>query len=134
MKWDAPLRGVLFLNHSKYETLDMKRILFVLTLLVSLACLSSCQKKEAHPFQGRFVTETGIKFDLRTDSTTMIQYDDSSSYEGTWRAHNQGDTLKFATIEFAGYFNYYYLRNERLYRDERNMLRQALGEEVKYIE
>lgn len=112
----------------------MKRILFVLTLLVSLACLSSCQKKTAHPFQGRFVTETGIKFDLRTDSTTMIQYDDSSSYEGTWRAHNQGDTLIFATIEFAGYFNYYYLRNERLYRDERNMLRQALGEEVKYIE
>ena len=42
------------------------------------------------------------------------------------------DTLKYATIEFAGYFNYYYLRNGKLYRNEHNMIRQALGEEIEY--
>ena len=80
----------------------------------------------------KIITETGIQFNLRSDYTTLIQYDDSSSYEGTWRAYNQGDTLKYATIEFAGYFNYYYLRNGKLYRNEHNMIRQALGEEIEY--
>lgn len=111
----------------------MKRILFVLTVLISLAYLSSCKKSvSTHPFQGRFITETGIKFDLRADSTSMIQYNDSNSYEGTWSSYNQGDTLIYATIEFAGYYNYYYLRNGKLYRNERNMIRQTLGEELQY--
>lgn len=44
----------------------------------------------------------------------------------------EGDTLKYATIEFAGYFNYYYLRNGKLYRNEHNMIRQVLGEEIEY--
>ena len=103
----------------------MKKILFILTVSVSLICFSSCKKSAAtHPFPG--------KFNLRSDSTTLIQYDDSSSYEGTWKVYNQGDTLKYATIEFAGYFNYYYLRNGKLYRNEHNMIRQALGEEIEY--
>ena len=111
----------------------MKKILFILTVSVSLICISSCKKSAAtHPFPGKFVTETGIQFDLRADSTTLIQYDDSSSYEGTWKVYNQGDTLKYATIEFAGYFNYYYLRNGKLYRNEHNMIRQALGEAIEY--
>lgn len=29
-------------------------------------------------------------------------------------------------------FNYYYLRNGKLYRNEHNMIRQALGEEIEY--
>ena len=92
----------------------MKKILFILTVSVSLICFSSCKKSAAtHPFPGKFVTETGIQFDLRAD-------------------YNQGDTLKYATIEFAGYFNYYYLRNGKLYRNEHNMIRQALGEEIEY--
>jgi hypothetical protein len=111
----------------------MKKILFVLIVLASLTCLFSCKKSvSTHPFQGSFVTETGIKFSLRTDSTTLIQYDDSSSYEGTWSVHKQGDTLVYATIEFAGYYNYYYLRNGKLYRNERSMMRQTLGEELEY--
>ncbi|MCS2440556.1 hypothetical protein NXX09_04575 [Bacteroides uniformis] len=56
----------------------MKKILFILTVSVSLICFSSCKKSAAtHPFPGKFVTETGIQFDLRADSTTLIQYDDS---------------------------------------------------------
>ena len=111
----------------------MKRILYISIISLGTASLSSCKNpKAAHPFHGKFVTETGIRFDLRADSTTLIQYDDSSSYEGTWKVYNQGDTLKYATIEFAGYFNYYYLRNGKLYRNEHNMKRQVLGEEIKY--
>ena len=111
----------------------MKRILYISIISLGTAYLSSCKNpKAAHPFHGKFVTETGIRFDLRADSTTLIQYDDSSSYEGTWKVYNQGDTLKYATIEFAGYFNYYYLRNGKLYRNEHNMIRQALGEEIEY--
>ena len=34
--------------------------------------------------------------------------------------------------EIHGYFNYYYLRNGKLYRNEHNMIRQALGEEIEY--
>ncbi|MCS3297267.1 hypothetical protein [Bacteroides uniformis] len=49
----------------------MKKILFILTVSVSLICISSCKKSAAtHPFPGKFVTETGIQFDLRADSTT----------------------------------------------------------------
>ena len=75
--------------------------------------------------------ENTIHFDC-VSFTHLLQYDDSSSYEGTWKVYNQGDTLKYATIEFAGYFNYYYLRNGKLYRNEHNMIRQALGEEIEY--
>lgn len=111
----------------------MKRILYILIISLGTTCLSSCKNpKVVHPFQGKFVTETGIRFDLRADSTTLIQYDDSTSYEGTWKVCNQGGTLKYATIEFAGYFNYYYLHNDKLYRNEHNMICQALGEEVEY--
>ena len=69
----------------------MKKILFILTVSVSLICISSCKKSAAtHPFPGKFVTETGIQFDLRADSTTL----DSimmipSSYEGTMEVYNQ---------------------------------------------
>lgn len=40
----------------------------------------------------------------------------------------------YANIEFAGYQNYYYLKNGKLYRSIREMNHDALGEEVKYLE
>lgn len=111
----------------------MKKILFILTVSVSLICFSSCKKSAAtHPFPGKFITETGIQFNLQIRLHHLEFNMMSSSYEGTWRAYNQGDTLKYATIEFAGYFNYYYLRNGKLYRNEHNMIRQVLGEEIEY--
>ena len=44
------------------------------------------------------------------------------------------DNETYANIEFAGYQNYYYLKNGKLYRSIREMNHDALGEEVKYIE
>ena len=86
----------------------MKRILYISIISLGTAYLSSCKNpKAAHPFHGKFVTETGIRFDLRADSTTLIQYDDSSSYEGTWKVYNQGDTLSMPLLSLPVTLIYY---------------------------
>ena len=42
------------------------------------------------------------------------------------------DNLDYANIEFAGYPRYYYLKDGKLYRSEREMRHDAHGEKVKY--
>ena len=44
------------------------------------------------------------------------------------------DHLEYANIEFGGYQEYYYLKDEKLYRSEREMRHDALGTKVKYQE
>ncbi len=42
------------------------------------------------------------------------------------------ENLEYANIEFAGNQEYYYLRNGKLYRSEREMRHDTMGVEVKY--
>ena len=55
-------------------------------------------------------------------------------YEGTWKSCKAEDHLEYANIEFGGYQEYYYLKDEKLYRSEREMRHDALGTKVKYQE
>ena len=90
--------------------------------------------ESTHSFAGTFITENGVRFELRADSTTLITFSDSVKYEGTWKSCKAEDHLEYANIEFGGYQEYYYLKDEKLYRSEREMRHDALGTKVKYQE
>lgn len=64
--------------------------LFTYTLiLLYFYIFSSCKGDSSNsaPFDGVFVTESGIKFELKEDSTTLILFDDTLNYEGVWSIH-----------------------------------------------
>ena len=42
------------------------------------------------------------------------------------------DNLEYATIEFAGYPAYYFLKDGKLYRSEREMRNDVLGRRINY--
>lgn len=113
----------------------MKKILMmglVFTLVLTASCHSEAAKE--HPYEGTFFTENGVRFELRADSTTLITFNDSLTYEGIWKPCVAEDRLKYASIEFAGYIHYYYLHNGKLYRSEREMRHDFMGTKVKYID
>lgn len=109
----------------------MKKIIFA-TGIIAVMTASCTNGAKEHPYAGKFVTETGTTFELREDSTTCIQFTDSLQYEGKWTFHRSGDTLEYANIEFAGYPQYYYLKDGKLYRSKRDMLSGKLGEKINY--
>lgn len=95
----------------------------------------ACGNSSSHSFQGTFVSDTGMKVELRADSTTYIQFRDSSIYEGTWAAYEQADAdSSYATIEFAGKKSYFYLKDGKLYRSKREMDKGILGIKIEYQE
>lgn len=102
----------------------------IMVPIVLYAC--SNKTKALHPFAGTFITETGVKFELLADSSTIITFPDSMVYRGIWKSCKGEDHVEYANIEFGGYQEYYYLKDERLYRSEREMRHDVLGTEVKY--
>lgn len=112
----------------------MNKIL-VIVLLTTLSCLAISCTKEYHPYAGTFYDEQGVKYELRTDSTTLITYSDSVTYESTWMISKSEDgKYEYANIEFAGNQYYFYLMDEVLYRSERELRHRIHGSKVKYIE
>ena len=63
-------------------------------LSVLVSCGGSGTKKQ--DFSGVFFTESGIRFELKTDSTTLIQFKDSTTYEGTWSISHTEDNQEYA--------------------------------------
>ena len=91
----------------------MKRFIYSSMLLMGICVLVACTgKSSSHPFGGTFFTEEGVRFELKADSTTLIQFNYSLTYEGTWQVCKSADNLEYATIEFAGYPAYYFLKDE----------------------
>ena len=111
-----------------------RTILAMLTIAFGFLYSCSDSAESAHPFVGTFITENGVRFELRTDSTTLITFSDSVTYEGTWKPCMAEDHLEYANIEFGGYQEYYYLKDGKLYRSEREMRHNALGTKIKYQE
>lgn len=116
----------------------MKKLILA-TLMVAFVFLYSCnntsstnKSAEPHPFAGTFTTPEGFLFELRTDSTTYITFSDSVTYEGTWKIRKAKDNSEFANIEFAGIQEFYYLKDGKLYRSEREMRHDAFGTKVTY--
>ena len=111
----------------------MKRFIYSSMLLMGICVLVACTgKSSSHPFGGTFFTEEGVRFELKADSTTLIQFNDSLTYEGTWQVSKSADNLEYATIEFAGYPAYYFLKDGKLYRSEREMRNDVLGRRINY--
>ena len=102
----------------------MKRFIYSSMLLMGICVLVACT--------GTFFTEEGVRFELKADSTTLIQFNDSLTYEGTWQVCKSADNLEYATIEFAGYPAYYFLKDGKLYRSEREMRNDVLGRRINY--
>lgn len=105
--------------------------------MVIVAVLYSCSNtktESVHSFPGTFITENGMRFELRTDSTTLISFSESVTYEGTWKPCKDIDGMEYANIEFGGNQEYYYLKDEKLYRSAREMYHDAFGTKVKYVE
>lgn len=125
----------LFTNKRKY----MKKLILA-TLMIAFVFLYSCNNSgnsnsssEPHPFAGAFTTPEGFQFELRADSTTYITFSDSVTYEGTWKIRKDDkDSSEFANIEFAGIQEFYYLKDGKLYRSEREMRHDAFGTKVTY--
>ena len=105
----------------------------IIGILLGILLLTGCDNNEKEHV-GIFTTANGIKFELRPDSTSIITFKDSMIYESSWKISKDRNNETYANIEFAGYQNYYYLKNGKLYRSIREMNHDALGEEVKYIE
>lgn len=103
--------------------------LFTYTLiLLYFYIFSSCKGDSSNsaPFDGVFVTESGIKFELKEDSTTLILFDDTLNYEGVWSIHHTNES-EYANIEFAGKPDYYYLKDKKIYRSKREMESDWMG-------
>ena len=110
----------------------MNRILGIAAFLAVVLLASCGENKQNHPYEGTF-TASGIMFVLNPDSTTRIIFNDSVSYEGRWTPTRADDGLEFANIEFGGYQKYYYLKDGKLYRSEREMRHDVMGVEVRYM-
>ncbi len=111
----------------------MNRILGIATFLTVVLLASCGENKQNHPYEGTF-TASGITFVLKPDSTTHITFNDSITYEGKWMPARASDGMEFVNIEFGGYKKYYYLKNGKLYRSEREMRHDVMGVKVQYIE
>ena len=84
------------------------------------------------PLMVCFVTESGIKFELKEDSTTLILFDDTLNYEGVWSIHHTNES-EYANIEFAGKPDYYYLKDKKIYRSKREMESDWMGTKIQYL-
>lgn len=89
-----------------------RTILAMLTIAFGFyySCTNTNSTESTHSFAGTFITENGVRFELRADSTTLITFSDSVKYEGTWKSCKAEDHLEYANIEFGGYQEYYYLK------------------------
>lgn len=105
-------------------------------IIISLSyILFSCDAQNGcRDFNGTFVTKSGVKFELKEDSTTFILFDDSIKYEGVWSIHCTKSNAEYANIEFAGNPTYYYLKNNKLYYNERDMQNDRLGTTIQYLD
>ncbi len=116
----------------------MKLRLFLLVAFSALifSCGGVEKKKVAkdadHPYFGTFTTEYGMKFQLKKDYTTVLMFQDSITYEGKWDMKMQGQH-EFATIEFGGNEEYYFLKDGMLYRKKEQMMYEKNGMEVSYL-
>lgn len=102
-------------------------------LFVFSSCGNVDKPSSSHVFNGIFKTETGIKFELKEDSTTFILFNDSIHYKGVWAIHRNDENTEYVTIEFAGNPNYYYLKDSQLYHSEREMINNNFGTKIQYL-
>lgn len=110
----------------------MKKIVllpFIALAVMSVACSSSSHEGWVGTYKNNF----GTTYELRADSTCTITFEDENTYDGTWTVHNE-EGLQYVNIEFAGDPNYYYLKDDVIYRTRQGMMEQSGGKEVKFVD
>lgn len=115
----------------------MKRFFSMLVLATFLSVLFSCTQNKAvrSSYVGTFVDEFGVKYELHSDSTTLITFNDSVTYNSTWSFNRSEDgSTEFVNLEFAGNQRYFYLKDGKLYRSERELRHDAYGTKIKYLD
>ena len=111
----------------------MKRFIYSSMLLMGICVLVACTgKSSSHPFGGTFFTEEGVRFELKAAPPPPPPPQDLLFFVGTWQVCKSADNLEYATIEFAGYPAYYFLKDGKLYRSEREMRNDVLGRRINY--
>lgn len=100
----------------------MKRT-FLLLFSVAVMLLTACggDKGGNRDFSGSFTDEFNNKFVLNDDYTGTLQFDGNEKvFQIKWSDGSDHKRL-YATIEFNGDPNYYFLRNGKLYRHRKDM-------------
>lgn len=114
----------------------MKKLIYL--SLIVLGVLYACTSKQQNDFQsyvGTFEDENGVRYELRADSTTLLTFSDSITYEGTWKmSESKNGQLKFANIEFGGYQRYFYVMNGKIYHSEREMRHDVYGSKLRKVD
>jgi hypothetical protein len=115
----------------------MKRIIYSQVWIFVICLLSACSGSTKHDFQsyvGTFKDGQGVLYELHADSTTLITFSDSITYEGTWAMNTSEDgEWQYVNIEFGGYQRYYYVKDGKIYRSERELRHDAFGSEFKKL-
>lgn len=114
----------------------MKKILsvfFFSVILLSLqACGGSSKQSDNHKFAGTFEDQFGDVFTLNEDMTTTIQFKGAAQeFKGKW-FDGQNHERPYATIEYNGDPNYYYLRDGYMYRYKQDMEEGRCKISIKY--
>ncbi|MBP3738293.1 MAG: hypothetical protein J6I72_04505 [Muribaculaceae bacterium] len=106
----------------------MKKKLFgyLMMGIVALSmALSSCSGSSAgssdKKFIGKYEDEFGNKFELREDYTATIQFAGQETVNETHWFDGPAHNSPFATIEYNGDVNYYFMRDGFLYRHRDDM-------------
>ena len=114
----------------------MKKLVVSFLTLFFFFFLVSCSKTKApdtfESFVGTFITDTGITFTLNADSTSNINYAEGIDYKGTWEMHQDSEGA-YVNIEFYGNKQYYFFRNDKIYRSRTEMHADMYGNKVTYI-
>ncbi len=105
--------------------------LFWAALCCTMILVIGCNKG-GHPYEGTFTTKSGLKITLNPDSSSIVSFtDDTLTYKGVWKLRKKGGR-EYVNIEFGGDYNYFWLRDGKLYRKESQMLERKAGQEVTY--
>ena len=106
-----------------------KRIFTMLLSAVALLTitLSSCtgggSGSGGSGYVGKYEDEFGNKFELRADYTATIQFAGQETANETHWSDGPDHNSPFATIEYNGNPNYYFMRDGVLYRHHEDMER-----------
>lgn len=110
----------------------MKKIVLA-AFTVFTVFLCACSSSQHEGWVGTYKNNFGTTYELRADSTCTITFEDDNTYEGTWVERDE-EGLKYVNIEFAGDPNYYYLKDDVIYRTRQGMMDNSGGKEVKFVD
>ena len=94
----------------------------MISLVAVMMMMVACGSKEHKGFTGKFTDEFGNKFELREDYTATVHIVGVPAADEVKWSDGENHDRAYATIEFNGNPNYWYLRDGKLYGTEEAMV------------